>query len=59
MKTQAHTRNGYRISRNGVVNTSLEAHAILSTVSKGAMIKRNGTYYFISRKQGSTYVYLP
>ena len=50
---------GYRISRNGSLILSIEKEAIQENMYLGHTIKENGTYYFFSRKQGETYVYLP
>ncbi len=53
------TTRGYRISKNGSVINSIEKEAIKKPKDMGYCIKDNGTYYFFSRKQGETYIYLP
>jgi len=56
MKT---TRTGYRISKNGKVNLSIENDALTDDMYLGPQVKENGTYYFFNRKQGNQYIYLP
>ena len=56
MKT---TKTGYRISKNGKVITSIEPEAFKSNEFLGNTTKQNGIYYFLDRKQGCTFVYLP
>ena len=53
------TSTGYRISKNGNIIKSIEKDAIKEDMYLGPQIKENGIYYFINRKQGKTYVYLP
>lgn len=55
MKT---TITGYRITRNGNIMKSIEKDAIKKDVFSGSVIKEDGNYYFFSRKQGNTYIYL-
>ena len=53
------TARGYRISKKGVVMTSIEKEAIKRSKYEGKGIKESGTYYFFNRKQGDYYIYLP
>ena len=52
-------KSGFRLSKNGSILLSIEKEAIKKDTFCGQSIKENGTYYFLDRKQGSTYVYLP
>jgi hypothetical protein len=53
------TRTGYRLNKNGKANIGIEQNAMRSDVDLGKSVKENGTYFFFSRKQGDTYIYLP
>jgi hypothetical protein len=59
MKTTRTTRNGYRITKNGVVITTIEKEAIQEDMYLGHTIHEDGIYYFFNRKQGDIYIYLP
>jgi hypothetical protein len=53
------TKTGYRITKNGNVIKSVERGSIISDSNRGSMFKENGVYYFLNRKQGGRYIYLP
>lgn len=56
MKT---TVNGFRINKNGVILKTIEKEAISEDIYLGKLIKENGKYYMIDRKQGNKFIYLP
>lgn len=53
------TSNGYRITKNGTVLKSIEKEAYKSISYLGNFIKVGSIYYFLNRKQGNTFIYLP
>ncbi len=53
------TATGFRISKNGNIIPTIEKEAIKKYKYEGQMIKENGIYYFFSRRQSNTFVYLP
>lgn len=59
IKNNTKLKNGYRVSKNGVIIEGFEKEAIKSSEYLGESTKILGTYYFLNRKQGSIYVYLP
>lgn len=53
------TSKGYRVTKNGNVLNSVEKEALKSVLYLGTSIKENGVYYFLNRKQGEVFIYLP
>ena len=53
------TVNGFRISKNGSIISTIEKDAIKKDMFQGNIIKEDGTYYYFVRKQGNIFVYLP
>lgn len=60
-------KRGYRINKNGRIINSIEKDAIVRefntlNIIHGKLtniIKEDGVYYFLNRKQGNKYIYLP
>ena len=51
------SKTGYRFNQNGKVIKGLKSEEIAEKEFLGSSIKKEGTYYFFSRKQGSEFIY--
>lgn len=52
------TKTGYRLNKSGKVIDGVEPNAITSITFLGYTFKKEGIYYYLNRKQSSTFIYL-